>query len=309
MVGHKPSVDSLDLVTIRLLLALETHGSIGLAATAMHMTQPSASERLAKFEALVGVRLVERTPTESHLTRAGLLVAEWGGRVGHAVDGMVAAIGSLEEGGGTPLRVAASLTIAEYFLPTWLAALSERLPSSDVHLVVGNSSEVCGRLLDHQADLGFIESPQFPDSLEQSIFAHDDIIAVVGRTHRWASDSPSGNRHSLEGEMLIVREHGSGTRAIAESVVENLSEHPGVIEVHSAVAARAALAMGKGVAILSALSVEDDIAAHRMVPVAVEGFPVTRPLRAVWRRGTADDPLATALRAISHEQSSTAPSS
>ena len=303
MVRHKPSVDSVDLVTIRLLLALEAHGSIGQAAAAMHMTQPSASERLARFEELVGLRLVERTPAGSHLTRAGLLVAEWGGRVGFAVEGMVAAIGSLEEGGGTPLRVAASLTIAEYFLPTWLAALSERLPSSNVHLEVGNSAEVCARLLDHQADLGFIESPHFPASLQQSVFATDEIIAVVGRTHRWADDPVSRTPRTLDGEPLIVRERGSGTRAIAEGAVGELSDRDGVIEVQSAVAARAAIAMGRGVAILSALSVQDDIAAHRMVPVSVEGFPVARSLRAVWRSATSDDPLAAALRAIAHEQS------
>lgn len=99
---------------------------------------------------------------------------------------------------------------------------------------------------------------------------------------------------------MIVREPGSGTRAAAETVLEDLSRQSTLIEVQSSVAARAALAMGRAVAILSVLSVGDDIRAQRLVQIPVQGVPVVRALRTVWRGNPPTDPVACALLDIMH---------
>ncbi len=291
----RPSPDSLDLISIRLLLAVEQQGSINRAAAAMHMTQPSASARLRRFERIVGTALLERRADGSRLTPAGRLIAEWAGEVANAVEGLSAAIGSLSQGTMHPLLVAASLTIAEHLLPAWLAALAERLPEADVYSFVGNSAAVCQRVASGEAALGFIESPDVPPSLTVATFTTDEVVAVAGRAHPWNGVGEAVAVADLLAGPLIVREPGSGTRSAAESVLGYLSQRAGLIEVQSSVAARAALAMGRAVAILSALSVAEDIRAQRLVLIPVEGFPVVRALRTVWRGRPPRDPVAVAL--------------
>ncbi len=295
---RRPSPDALDLINIRLLLALEQQGSINRAATAMHMSQPSASARLRRFERIVGTALLERRADGSRLTPAGRLIAEWAGEVANALDGLSAAIGSLSQGTVHPLLVAASLTIAEHLLPGWLAVLAERVPAADVYSFVGNSAAVCQRVVSGEAALGFIESPEAPLSLTATTFATDEVVAVVGRAHPWSGVGDTVAVADLLAGPLIVREPGSGTRAAAESVLGDLSQRAGVIEVQSSVAARAALAMGRAVAILSVLSLGEDIRAQRLVRIPVEGFPVVRALRTVWRGQPPRDPVARALLGI-----------
>ncbi len=295
-----PSPDALDLISIRLLLAVEAHGSISLAAAALHMAQPSASARLRRFEAIVGTALLDRRSKGSRLTPAGRLVAGWAGEVVSSLEAMSAAIGSLSHGRANPLLVAASLTIAEHLLPTWLAALSERLPEADVYSFVGNSAAVCARVASGEAALGFIESPDAPASLTARTFASDEVVAVAGRSHPWSESGSPVFATDLLAAPLVVREPGSGTRAAAETVLGDLSRQSTLIEVPSSVAARAALAMGRAVAILSVLSVEDDIRAQRLVQIPVQGFPVVRALRTVWRGNPPTDPVACALLDIVH---------
>jgi DNA-binding transcriptional LysR family regulator len=83
--------DAASLTDLRLVLAIEDTGSIGGAATLLHISQPSASQRLAVLERRVGVELVERDTTGARLTPAGQLFAEHGGRALDLVTEAVAA--------------------------------------------------------------------------------------------------------------------------------------------------------------------------------------------------------------------------
>ena len=56
-----------DLAGFDLLLSVAELGSIGRAAKAHGMSQPSASERLRTLEARVGVALLERTSRGARL--------------------------------------------------------------------------------------------------------------------------------------------------------------------------------------------------------------------------------------------------
>jgi len=297
---RRPSTNELDLISIRLLLALEARGSISRAAAALHMAQPSASARLRRFEAIVGTALIDRGSAGSRLTPAGRLISEWAGEVVSALDGMTAAIGSLARDSVNPLRVAASLTIAEHLLPNWLAGLSERMPAADVHSFVGNSAAVCSLVASGEATLGFIESPEAPPTLTARSFATDEVVAVASRAHLWSATGHPVARADLLAAPLIVREQGSGTRAAAESALGELSGRNTLIEVQSSVAARAALAMGRAVALLSILAVREDIRAQRLVQIPAEGLPVVRTLRTVWHGAMPDDLVSRALLEIVH---------
>ena len=63
------------------------------------------------------------------------------------------------------LRIAASMTVAEYLLPVWLTALRAVDPGAVVALSAVNSAEVAQAVLADAADIGFIEGPEIPDGL------------------------------------------------------------------------------------------------------------------------------------------------
>src|SRR5882757_1846118 len=136
-----------DLGEMELLLAVARLGSLGRAAKELGISQPAASGRLRALETRLGVALVRRSPRGSTLTDEGALVSEWARRVLEAAEAFDAGARALRGRRDSRLRVAASMTVAEYLLPGWLIALHERRPGTAVSLAAGNSADVARQVL------------------------------------------------------------------------------------------------------------------------------------------------------------------
>src|SRR3982751_348358 len=112
------------LTDLRLVLAIEETGAIGGAATLLHLSQPSASQRLAVLERRVGVALVERDTTGARLTPAGLLLAEHGRR---ALELVAEAVAAARSPAGLRLAVGTVGSLAPVVYPALQSLLAEHL--------------------------------------------------------------------------------------------------------------------------------------------------------------------------------------
>src|SRR5882762_1259639 len=195
-----------DLTGFDLLLSVARTGSIGRAATEHGVSQPAASARMRLLEGQLGLALIERSPRGSKLTPAGALVAGW------AQAGVVA----LRRERDSRLRIAASMTVAEYLLPAWLTALRAVDPGAVVALSAVNSAEVAQAVLADAADIGFVEGPGIPDGLHAVPVGRDALTLVVGPSHPWARRRSGVPAAELARTALVSREAGSGTRGYLE---------------------------------------------------------------------------------------------
>ncbi|MFF9213732.1 MULTISPECIES: LysR family transcriptional regulator [unclassified Streptomyces] len=273
-----------DLGALELLLAVARLGSLGAAARELGITQPAASSRIRSMERQLGVALVDRSPRGSRLTDAGALVTDWARRVVEAAEAFDAGAQALRDRRDSRLRVAASMTIAEYLLPGWLIALRTRRPDTAVSLLAGNSAVVAERLLAGEADLGFVEGLTLPGGLDSVVIARDRLIVVTAPGHPWARRRKGAvSAAELAATPLILREKGSGTRQVLDAALG--SPAVPLIELSSTTAVKAAAVSGAGPAVLSELAVGDELALRRLVRVPVEGVALARALRAVWTAG------------------------
>ncbi|MEF3119316.1 LysR family transcriptional regulator [Streptomyces chrestomyceticus] len=275
-----------DLGALELLLAVARLGSLGRAARERGISQPAASSRLRSMERQLGVALVERSPRGSRLTDAGALVTDWARRVVEAAEAFDAGAQALRGRRDSRLRVAASMTIAEYLLPGWLIALRAQRPDTAVSLLAGNSAAVAERLLAGEADLGFVEGLDVPAGLDGAVVGHDRLVVVAAPAHPWARRRTELTAAELAAAPLILRERGSGTRQVLDAA---LAGHGGLaaplLELASTTAVKAAAVSGAGPSVLSELAVGEELAARRLVEVPVLGTPFGRELRAVWPAG------------------------
>ncbi|MER7110425.1 LysR family transcriptional regulator [Streptomyces sp. NPDC000229] len=275
-----------DLGALELLLAVARHGSLGRAAREVGITQPAASSRIRSMERQLGVALVDRSPRGSRLTDAGALVTDWARRVVEAAEAFDAGAQALRDRRDSRLRVAASMTIAEYLLPGWLIALRAERPDTAVSLQAGNSTVVAASLLAGEADLGYVEGLAVPEGLDAVVVAHDRLVLVTAPSHRWARRRAPLAPAELAATPLVLREYGSGTRQVLDAA---LAEHGGLadplMELASTTAVKAAAVSGAGPAVLSELAVTEELSSRRLVEVPVEGVHLHRALRAVWPTG------------------------
>jgi DNA-binding transcriptional LysR family regulator len=292
-----------DLTSFDLLLSVAELGSIGRAAAAHGMSQPAASERLRHLEHELGVRLLKREARGTRLTTVGELVAGWAQPVVDGAADLEAGIAALRVDRHTHLRIAASLTVAEYLLPRWLIALRAADPKTVTALSCGNSTEVAAQVLAEEAEIGFIEGPKVPAGVQAREVARDELAVVVAPSHKWARRRRV-HATELAKTPLASREPGSGTRqaweqAVREQLDTDLADP--VLEVSSTTALKAAAMGGIGPAVLSVRAVAAELAAGTLVRLAVPGLDLTRRLRVIWPtghdlRGPARDLLAIALR-------------
>jgi molybdate transport repressor ModE-like protein len=272
-----------DLGALELLLAVARLGSLGRAARELGITQPAASSRIRSMERQLGVALVDRSPRGSRLTDAGALVTDWARRIVEAAEAFDAGARALRGRRDSRLRVAASMTIAEYLLPGWLIALHAQRPDTAVSLLAGNSAAVAERLLADEADLGFVEGLTVPPGLDAAVVARDRLIVVTAPGHPWARRRAPLTAGELASTPLILREEGSGTRQVLDAALGGLARP--LLELSSTTAVKASAVSGAGPAVLSELAVGEELSARRLVSVPLEGVRLDRALRAVWRTG------------------------
>ncbi|MCP9951342.1 LysR family transcriptional regulator [Actinomadura madurae] len=286
-----------ELADLDLLLSVERLGSLGRAAREHGISQPSASARIKLLERRLGMELLDRSPSGSRLTAAGAAVAEWARDVVAPAADLMANVAALRDRASGLLRVAASMTIAEYLMPRWLVALRRERPELTVALRAENSHDVVELLEAGEADLGFIEDPAPHDGLTELVVADDELAVVTAPGHPWSDGRGPLTPGELAAGRLVLRERGSGTRETLHRVLGELREGPH-LELSSTTAIKEAVVAGAGAAVLSALAVEHELRTGQLVRVPVAGIELTRRLRAVWPRRSAPAPHAEALLRI-----------
>ena len=292
-----------DIYSLQLLSFVAELGSLGRAAERMGISQPAASKRLTQLERRLGLTLVNRDTRGSALTTEGKAVCQWSGRVLAEVDALMVGAAALRSGDSIDLRLATSMTLAEHFVPRWIGVLRQQWPDLSVSLGVTNSEQASALAASGQVSLGFIEAPVPLPGLDSLQVGIDRLALVVGVAHPWAQRREPVDLEELAATRLIVREEGSGTRETLERLLADAGITPArplmVLDANAAI--RTAVAEGVGPAVLSSITVRDDLAEDRMVEIAVRGAEMRRQLRAVWQKGRLlTGPVKDLLRIAAH---------
>ncbi|MDA8047138.1 MAG: LysR family transcriptional regulator [Actinomycetota bacterium] len=292
-----------DLGALDLLVTVGELGSISAAAEAHGVTQPAASMRLRQLERVLGLQLLERVRTGSRLTPAGAATAEWAGAVLREMRALLGGADALRRDQRSHLRLAASLTVAEYLIPGWLRHLADDLPGVGVALEMGNTAHVADMVSCDRVELGFIEGPRPPGRLRSRDLRPDELVIVVGRGHPWARRRRPVTPAEVAATPLLAREPGSGTRdVLAAALAEHGLQMRTSMELGSTTAIKAAVAGGGSPAVLSALSVGVELRAGQLQQVACTGLHLERTIRAIWAGGRTLSAPAARLVAIARAQ-------
>lgn len=279
----EPGVDSRLRLNLRLLevfVATARSGSTRAAAQRVARSQSAASTALAELESLMGQPLFDRVGRRLVLNPQGeALLPQAIALLDHAAEVQ----GLFETPHHTPLRLAASLTIGEYLLPSWIAAWKLAHPDSTVRLKIANTSEVIAAVVGLEVDLGFIEGPPAHADLRVQPWLSDELVIVAAPTHPLARGSAT--HRQLAEAAWILREPGSGTRQASDAwLVARLGPLHVEFELGSTEALKRLAAAGAGLACLSRHTVADELAAGTLVELKTRLPTAARRLAIVVRR-------------------------
>lgn len=257
---------------LRIFIEVAERGHVTRAAEALGMSQSAASAAITALETRYQTRLFDRVGRGIRLSEIGTIFL----REARAVlDRAAMARSVLQDMAGNPgpVAIAASQTIATYWLPRRLAAFHAANPRVRFNVVIRNTNEVENAVVEGEANIGLVEGPTRHAALSRQQIDHDQFVLVVGAGQPPLPLTPKG-RLDLRAINWVLREAGSGTRR----GVEDLAIREGLslddlnifLVLPSNEAVREAIEAGAGATIISRHVVASAIAAGRLMEIPIE---------------------------------------
>lgn len=278
--------------------AIAETGSVSLGAEQLLISQPAASKQLKEFEAALGEQLFDRTGKGLRLTTVGKLLSEYARKIFTLEAEAEQAVAQLREVSRGELFVGASTTIAGYLLPQVLARFHMQHPQIRVHVSVGNTAFVHQQVLDYRVDLGLTEGFVEEAGLTSISFAEDELVVVAAASHPLVKKRKV-KATDLSGQSFVLRESGSGTRAVQEQAISLCGvEVKEVMTLSSTEAIKHVVAAGVGLAIVSRLSVEAELTSGELMAIRLADLKIPRPLHLVQAQDRFAGPAARAFNDV-----------
>lgn len=258
---------------MQIFAAVADLGSMTAAADHLHISQPSISQAVAEFESQYGVKLFDRLSRKLYLTQDGKDVLEYARHITRLFTEMEQK--SRTAGTAGKLRIGASLTIGSSLLPKLVERFSQLMPGVQVHVVIRNTAEIEALIMKNMLDFALIEGRIESQGIIYEPFMEDELVLVCGKSHRLWTVSEI-EQEEMETLKFIVRESGSGTRELFESVLlAHELRHTAVWESSSLEGIKRAVSAGIGVTVISRRLVEREKVAGelRIIPVKGLYFP------------------------------------
>lgn len=299
----------ISLAQLRILAAFEDEASVSAVARAFQLSQPTVSQMIKGLEARLDTQLLLRSPSGSTLSDTGRAIIECGRpllREALRFDERVAEL-ILEQAG--PLRIAASLTIAEYLMPTWLSRLAASgVPRHEVELQVHNSKQVLELLRSQKIHVGFIEGTRNLPGMSTQMIGSDQLVFVATRSHPLTATQIAISLHTLLGSQLLLREPGSGTREVFEQALRKSGvQFPrAAATMGSTAAIKAAVRAGDGIAVISRTAVRTELGSGEFVEIEVPELEMERSFRMVSSSHSQSDRRLSLLLRIAREHAESA---
>lgn len=284
----------ISLRQLEVFVAIAVDGSVRAAAERLHLSQPAVSMALAEMERQLDAGLFDRERGRLFLNERGRDALPLAQEILERVAELQRRAGSRNAGFEGELRLGASNTVGNYLVGDLLGGFTAAHPRVSIRLTVDNTDTIIKGVLDHTLDLGCIEGPVAHAEIEVQPW-RDDRLAICTRP-----DHPLAQRKRLRaddfvGARWILREHGSGTRALSERVLASLPRGEMVLELGQSEAIKQAVIAGLGIACLPMIAVADALAAGRIAALHTPFIDLRRRLSWIQRRAKYRGALVTAF--------------
>ncbi len=258
---------------LRVFVEVAERGHVTRAAEALRMSQSAASAAIASLESQYQIRLFDRVGRGIQLTEPGRIFL----REAQAVlDRAATARSVLQDLAGSPagpIALAASQTVATYWLPRRLAAFHSANPRVRLDVMIRNTHEVESAVVAGEVSVGLVEGPTQHPALLRTHLAHDQMVLVVAAGGAPVPVNAAG-RADLAAINWVIREPGSGTR---RGLVDLLLGEGLTLEdlniflvLPSNEAVREAVEAGVGATIISRHVVASAIEAGRLTEIPID---------------------------------------
>jgi DNA-binding transcriptional LysR family regulator len=286
---------NLTLKQLRAVEAVVRNGTVLRAAASLHLTPAALTARLKQIEAGLGVALFDRTNHRLRPTAGGreiLSAVEQIDAILKVCQERVDDLRGIKRGSIT----IGAISTSEYFAPRLVAEFRRTHPGIEIRLLIGNRQDTIRVLREYHADLAIMGRPSAEFAVRHARFGEHPLVLVAAPDHPLLEPG-SLRLRDIRGESFLVREPGSGTRQVFDSMWKKSGGTPPAIgmEIPSNETIKQAVMAGLGIALISAHTIEAELSDGRLRLLPVGGFPIRRDWFVVRRADRTAGPVVASF--------------
>ncbi len=259
---------------LNVFLCVCDEGNMTVAAQKLHIAQPSVSQTIAELEKYYRVKLFERLGRKLFITIAGQSLITYARHIINLSKEAEAMMREINHHG--VIRIGASVTVGTCILNDIISQLTNQNLHSEIIPTVNNTKIIEELLLLDQVDIGLVEGKIHSPGLVYVPFMEDELVLVSSASHPLAKKGRV-NGSELDNQGFIIREEGSGTRELFESVMASNGIHWQVSGVYNnAEAIKNTVSTGLAISVMSRMAVQKEVTRNELAIVKIEGINFKR---------------------------------
>jgi DNA-binding transcriptional LysR family regulator len=275
--------------------------SFSQAAERLGVTQPAVSLQIRSLEQRLGRQLLDRSGRRVEPTEAGRRLYASTQRVLAAEEHLLEDLDADDEGAITgTLELGASTGPGGTVVPLLLCEFQEHHPDMSVRLTVSDTQTLVDRVAERELELGIVGAGRRHRGVAFEPFFRDEVVLACPSDHRFAGKTVSLD--DLKEEKLIVMQEGAGVRQVIEDELRRagmrLRDLDVRLELGLQESVRSAVLAGHGIAFISRLAIEADLAAGQISTARVRGLDPVREIFLARATGRSETRAARAFVAF-----------
>lgn len=274
---------------LNIFLTVCDAGNMTAAAEKLHIAQPSVSQAVAELEIYYDTKLFERLGRKLFITHAGQKLLTYARHILNLNKEAEEAMHEIHDKG--VIRVGASVTVGTCILPQLLRKFAAGHAAAKVVSAVNNTKIIEDMILLDQVDLGLVEGRVHSPGIVVKPFMEDELVLVAAPAHLFAGRGQVEVRE-LEHKEFLVREEGSGTRELFETVLAERGISWKIAGVYNnAEAIKHAVTEGVAMTVMSKMAVQNEVKRKDLIAVSIEGVNLSRHFSIVHHKNKFISPL------------------
>src|SRR5258706_24334 len=215
----------MELHQLRYFCAVADSGSFSRAAEQSHVSQPSLSQQILKFEDELGARLFDRLGRSVRLTEVGKTFLPRARAVLRELEAARGDVVERKDSVGGAICVGVIPTIAPYFLPAQLTFLSRRFPQARVTVVEEITPVLLDRLRASVVDVAILALPIRGHEFETFPLLTEHLFAPLPGKLKFAGRAAISFK-DLRTEAFLLLRDGHCFRDTAVAACDRARLHP-----------------------------------------------------------------------------------
>jgi DNA-binding transcriptional LysR family regulator len=295
---------ALNTKSLRIFVEVANTGSFSAAARNLGLTQPAVSFQIRTLEKEYDNTLIDRSMGHCRLTEAGSAFLKKAQGILDKEEELQREMMERRSEISGQVNIAASNIPGEYILPYILTRFRQRFPLTDPQLVITDSGRVLESGRAGEVDLGATGYYEEDERLEYGVLCEDRLVFIAPPDHPLTKHKNMKPR-DLEGEELLWREEGSGTRSHMNRILVDLGLEKtieGSIGLGSTMAVIQAVAAGAGISLISLWAADAYIRLGKVAELNLKGHDFKRQFFHVTLRRRPSSPQTSALLKLLEEE-------